>query len=119
MPGPVSDPYPTPSDEPQTLHCAFCGQAYPPGTPPSQHQRLTEHINQCPKHPVRLDLIGVLRAMRAFITMSKAQNPPGNQLPDDIVKLDTSIQRLEEKYGCRPMSCLPLDSGTTPSETSP
>jgi hypothetical protein len=39
--------------EGNTLTCVFCGTAYPPGTPPSQHQALYEHIKVCPKHPMR------------------------------------------------------------------
>lgn len=37
----------------RTLRCAFCDEAYPPGTPPSQHVALTEHIKVCPSHPMR------------------------------------------------------------------
>jgi len=34
------------------LTCVYCGQAYPPGTPASNHDALTEHIKQCPRHPL-------------------------------------------------------------------
>ena len=50
MPGPVSDSYQVPDDN--TVFCAFCGQAYPEGTPTSKAKILEEHIRKCPKHPV-------------------------------------------------------------------
>jgi hypothetical protein len=40
-------------DDPQVLTCAYCGQAYPPRTPASQHEALTAHIKVCAKHPMR------------------------------------------------------------------
>lgn len=39
--------------ETQVLRCAYCPQTYPPGTPATQHDLLTEHIKVCPKHPMR------------------------------------------------------------------
>lgn len=35
------------------LRCAFCGEAYEDGTPPSRHERLTDHVKVCPAHPMR------------------------------------------------------------------
>ncbi|MHC4644201.1 MAG: hypothetical protein ACYTBJ_01770 [Planctomycetota bacterium] len=37
----------------QVLTCAFCGQAYPPGTAASSDDALAAHIRVCPKHPMR------------------------------------------------------------------
>lgn len=37
----------------QTLRCAFCGAAHPPGTPDSQHDLLSAHIRVCERHPMR------------------------------------------------------------------
>lgn len=48
--------------EHQTVTCVYCGHAYPPGTPASGSAALTEHIAQCPKHPmaaIRADLARV------------------------------------------------------------
>ena len=39
-------------NETQVLTCVYCGKAYEPGTPRSNHEALTEHILQCEKHPV-------------------------------------------------------------------
>lgn len=36
------------------LTCVYCGHQYPEGTPPSQHQVLTDHIAICPKHPMKI-----------------------------------------------------------------
>ncbi len=35
------------------LTCAFCGEAYPDGTPATKHMALTEHIKICTMHPMR------------------------------------------------------------------
>ena len=37
----------------RVLTCVYCGHQYPPGTPPSNHDALTAHIKECPKHPMR------------------------------------------------------------------
>lgn len=37
----------------RVLTCAFCGEAYPPGTPESNHAALTAHVLVCAKHPMR------------------------------------------------------------------
>lgn len=37
----------------RVLTCAFCGMAYPPGTPESNDAALTAHVRVCPKHPMR------------------------------------------------------------------
>jgi hypothetical protein len=47
-------------ENPQVLTCAFCGEEYPPGTPTSQHELLTEHILRCSKHPARADIIKLI-----------------------------------------------------------
>jgi len=39
--------------ETRVLTCAFCGQAYPPDTPDSNHVMLTAHVHICPEHPMR------------------------------------------------------------------
>ncbi len=39
--------------ETQVLTCAYCGHAYPPGTPASQADQLSAHIRVCEKHPMR------------------------------------------------------------------
>lgn len=45
----------------QVLTCIACGEAYPPGTPASQHDLLSAHIRVCAKHPMR----GVEAQLRA------------------------------------------------------
>jgi hypothetical protein len=37
----------------QTLTCVYCGHEYPPGTPSSNHEALTQHIAVCDKHPMK------------------------------------------------------------------
>jgi hypothetical protein len=35
------------------LTCAFCGEAYPDGTPETKHELLTTHVKMCAAHPMR------------------------------------------------------------------
>lgn len=37
----------------RAVTCVFCGHVYPPGTPPSNHEALITHIEECPDHPMR------------------------------------------------------------------
>lgn len=37
----------------RVLTCAFCGEAYPPGTPESNDVVLLAHVKVCTKHPMR------------------------------------------------------------------
>jgi hypothetical protein len=37
----------------RVLTCAFCGEAYPPGTPETNDERLRAHVAVCAKHPMR------------------------------------------------------------------
>lgn len=41
------------TEERRILTCAFCGEAYPPGTPEANHESLTAHVKVCSKHPMR------------------------------------------------------------------
>jgi hypothetical protein len=39
--------------EDKVVRCAFCGEAYPEGTPTSKHDNLVAHIKVCQLHPMR------------------------------------------------------------------
>jgi|GEM_PF-1548099 len=39
--------------ENRILTCVYCGQEYPQDTPAHGSQVLTEHIRNCPSHPLR------------------------------------------------------------------
>lgn len=39
--------------ESRVVTCAFCGEAYPDGTPTSGAEMLAQHIRECRKHPMR------------------------------------------------------------------
>ncbi|SDF23385.1 DHH family phosphoesterase [Phytopseudomonas seleniipraecipitans] len=41
------------STEIRVLTCVYCAHEYPQGTPAAGDQVLTDHIRQCPKHPMR------------------------------------------------------------------
>ena len=45
--------------EKRVLRCAFCNFEYPEGTPPTQHEALTQHIRECQAHPYRMELAGL------------------------------------------------------------
>ena len=36
----------------RAVACVWCGHVYPDGTPASQDERLRQHIEECPDHPV-------------------------------------------------------------------
>ncbi len=38
------------------LTCVWCGRAYPPGTPTSNHESLRLHAVECPQNPVTVEL---------------------------------------------------------------
>ena len=64
------------------LTCAYCGKAYPEGTPPYGADALTEHIKICDKHPM-----GKLRKALA-----------------DLVGASTieELKKMEETFRCIP-----------------
>lgn len=39
--------------EGRVLTCVYCGHEYPQATPAWGNQVLTDHIRECPKHPLR------------------------------------------------------------------
>jgi hypothetical protein len=86
----------------QTIRCVFCGMAYPPGTPASQHESLNAHIRICEKHPLRAAearitaLEKTLKTLRDNPSMWKrggaggqdqyAGMPPGMRLIDETLR---------------------------------
>ena len=48
------------------LACAYCGMAYPEGTPPHGAQILTDHIKVCEKHPMRTAEAKILKLRAAL-----------------------------------------------------
>lgn len=55
---------------PQTVTCAFCGQAYPPGTPTSGTEAMAAHVRLCQSHPMRkveAQVARLRRALEAFL----------------------------------------------------
>lgn len=56
-----------PAARDRVLTCAFCGQAYPEGTPTHKHEALAAHVRECPEHPVGIEnrkLTAELSALR-------------------------------------------------------
>lgn len=56
------------------LTCAFCGEAYPPGTPPTQHEALTAHVKVCEKHPLQHTIVDFASALNDVLRF--CQHPP-------------------------------------------
>jgi hypothetical protein len=63
--------------------CVYCGHQYPGGTPESRHAILTEHICQCPKHPMR-------KLGMALCGLLEVPFPPSTQHLDGLTLLVTS-----------------------------
>ena len=59
----------------QQTVCAFCGTAYPPGTPDTQHALLTAHVRVCPKHPMREAEAQRDRYRAALVSLVGSDNP--------------------------------------------
>ncbi len=57
----------------RVLTCAFCGEAYPPGTPESNDDALTAHVRVCAKHP--------MRATEAEVERLRAELEELNKIP--------------------------------------
>lgn len=54
----------------RTLTCAFCGETYPSGTPATNHEVLTAHVNVCPQHPIaalKAELAQNIHDMRSHV----------------------------------------------------
>ncbi len=83
------------------LTCAFCGHEYPPGTPPSQHEALTEHVMQCGDHPLRalLDAFGAAwDSARSYALACAAVVQPEDAARKISLKLEALDPRA--KGGC-------------------
>lgn len=66
------------------LTCAYCGQEYPPNTPPTQHEALSAHIAVCEKHPMRIAEIRIANlehALRPFAESCKR----ADKSSDDVI----------------------------------
>jgi hypothetical protein len=75
----------------QVLTCVYCGHEYPPGTPPSNHQVLREHIAKCDKHPMKAVNDRLNAALKALSSI-------GSALPCSLVDL-IGRELHEEIYG--------------------
>lgn len=74
--------------ETQVLTCAFCGEAYPPGTPGHNDERLREHVTKCTKHPLRAEIVRLERDLARAVEErdeARAALPDGGhkQLADE------------------------------------
>jgi DNA repair exonuclease SbcCD ATPase subunit len=80
------------ADQP-VLTCAFCGQAYPPDTPATQHQALADHIAVCAKHPMR-ELEARLARLREA---AKAVQKIADRNTDEFNALRAALAEEQEK----------------------
>lgn len=53
-----------PAERDRVLTCAFCGLAYPEGTPSHKHEALAAHIRQCSDHPIGKENRELLAALK-------------------------------------------------------
>lgn len=66
-----------------TLECAYCGEEYPQGTPPSNSDVLTQHICVCQKHPIRkleADYIKVRSALAFLVGANDLETLQGMKI---------------------------------------
>lgn len=80
------------------LTCAFCGQKYPPGTPPTQHAALTAHIQECPTHPVRQDLEDLVSLVAKADDAIYRLGSPSVEFQDVGDHLWNKAKELTKKY---------------------
>lgn len=97
MPGPVSESSKGPgSSRQEILTCAYCGHAYPPGTPASQHALLSAHIAECQKHPMRAVVQERDRLKKAaeyaYTSLCQSDEPPPIVVMDVRVKLAEALR---------------------------
>ena len=62
-------------EDQRILRCAFCDAEYPPGTPATQHEALTEHVKVCEKHPLRAQRDELLTALRRIALEPLTDDP--------------------------------------------
>ncbi len=65
------------------LTCAFCGQAYPDGTPTHKHEALSAHIRVCEKHPIGIEN----RALRRALSFAASCIKSGEEWDEECEKV--------------------------------
>ena len=73
----------------RVLTCAYCGHRYEPGTPVSNHQRLSDHIAICPSHPMH-------HAIARVRELEEKLKSAENELEDESWYRGEFITNLEE-----------------------
>lgn len=69
------------------LTCAYCGHAYPAGTPPHGIELLTEHIQQCERHPMRAVIAERDMLRNALVGLVGSDNKP------ELESLELAVRR--------------------------
>ncbi len=57
-----------------TVTCVYCGHEFPVGTATHGEKILTDHIKQCPKHPMRKIWQSGLTLRNALLTLTGAED---------------------------------------------
>jgi hypothetical protein len=89
----------------RVLTCAFCGQAYPPDTPPTQHDALTAHVAVCPAHPMRNVEASLARLGEAFerLWTEYEKDPQRKRNGPEAVAIEDIRAALAEQIECAHM----------------
>lgn len=93
--------------------CVYCGHHYPDGTPATQDERLSRHIEVCEKHPMRAviaerdqacakaeRMLGVLKEARARLEPNRNDPELGNAIYGQEVfcaRIDDVLRECEGK----------------------
>lgn len=70
------------------LTCVYCGHEYPQGTPASGDKVLTDHIRECPEHPMRESEAKVVLLRNALSELVGASNK------EDLEKMELAVRLL-------------------------
>lgn len=70
------------------LTCVYCGMQYPEGTPPSKDKLLTDHIEVCEKHPLKLEKDKVVKLRKALCDLI------GSSDEDELKQMELALRSI-------------------------
>lgn len=79
----------------RVLTCIYCGHQYEQGTPPASAQALTDHIAQCPEHPMTKLRDQIDQALVAYEVLREESHTDCMQAMRDILTGDIVVVENE------------------------
>lgn len=71
----------------RVLTCVYCGHEYPQGTPASGDNVLTDHIQQCEKHPMKKLRDDYAALRKALVGLVGADDPQELQVMEATIRV--------------------------------